>query len=59
VTAFFEMPVWCSWVHPLGVAGASSWAVALDHPLLQAVILSRTAIVVIVLARLYPRLFRD
>jgi len=59
LTAFFEMPVWCAWVHPLAATGASSWAVALDHPMLQAVILTRTAILIVVLARLYPRLFRD
>ncbi len=59
LTAFFEMPVWCTWVHPLAATGTSPWAAALDGPLLQAVILGRTAIFIAVLARLYPRLFRD
>jgi hypothetical protein len=52
-TAFLEMPVWAVYVH--GRVGMA----ALDHAVLQVAIVARTAIFLVVLARLYPRMFRD
>lgn len=58
VTAFLEMPVWAIYVHPLASLPGHPGLAALDHLLLQAAILGRTAILLVVLARLYGRMFR-
>ena len=53
VIAFLEMPVWAAFVH-----GHPGMVVA-DLLLLQATVIARTALLLVVTARLYPRLFRD
>jgi len=53
VTAYLEMPIWAVHVH--GREGLL-WA---DLLLLHVATLARTAILLLVLIRLYPRLFRD
>ena len=53
LTAYLEMPLWAVHVH--GRPGLL-WA---DVVLLHVAVLARTAILLLVLVRLYPRLFRD
>jgi len=50
VTAFVEMPLWAAYVHPLAAMG---------RLLLQLAVGARTIIFVLVIARLFRRLFRD
>lgn len=59
VTAFLETPLWTHYVHPLRSLGSTSPMAAFDHLLLQAAVLARTAIIIIVSVRLFPRLYRD
>ena len=53
VIAFLEMPVWTAFVH--GHPGMA----AADVLLLQATVYARTVLLLVVTARLYPRMFRD
>lgn len=53
VVNYVEMPVWLLYVH--GQEGM----LALDHLLLQGAVVARTVLLVIIIARLYPRLLRD
>jgi hypothetical protein len=53
VTAFLETPVWSHYA--FGRPGATTVA----NLLLQVAVLARTTLLVVVTARLYPRLFRD
>ena len=58
ITAFLEMPVWASYVHPAACApGASPTLAWLDQCLFHGSIYARTALLLLVIARLYPRLY--
>jgi hypothetical protein len=58
LTAFLEMPVWAVWVHPLATLPGHPHLAALDRLLLHAAVLGRTALFLLVLARLHARLRR-
>ena len=53
VLAFAEMPIWTVYVH------GRPEAVVADQLLLHAVVIARTAAIVAIAARLYPRVFKD
>ena len=65
-TAFLEMPLWAththvlaSWVDPVTHTHTYPTMVFLDSVVLHAAILGRTAILLLVVIRLFPRLYRD
>ena len=59
VTAFLETPLWTHYVHPLKLMNSASPLAAFDHLLLQVAVLGRSALLLIVGVRVFPRLFRD
>ena len=59
ITTFLEIPAWAIWVHPLAALPNQANLAVLELVLLQTIVFGRTILLLLILARLYPRIARE